>query len=166
LLEKKQLYDVATTLLKDTGVKTAIIHEYMPVINKLINKYLNSMDFYAQFELDDTFQEIIRSRNRDVFSYNSFSEGEKQKINLSILFTWRQIAKMKNSVNTNLLIMDEIFDGSIDGDSVELLSDILKEFTKTSNTNVFVISHRDIGNSDVFDHTIKFEKRNEFSVIA
>lgn len=163
MMETKQVYDVASTLLKDTGIKTAIIHEYIPVINKLINKYLNSMDFYAQFELDDTFQEVIRSRNRDIFSYNSFSEGEKQRISLSIMLTWRHIAKMKNSANTNLLIMDEIFDSSMDTDGVDLLSDMLKELT---GTNVFVISHRDISNSDVFDHTIRFKKQNDFSIIA
>jgi ABC-type glutathione transport system ATPase component len=166
LLEKKQLYDVAFTLLKDTGIKTAIIHEYIPVINKLINKYLNSMDFYAQFELDDTFQEIIRSRNRDIFSYNSFSEGEKQKITISIMLTWRHIAKMKNSVNTNLLIMDEIFDSSLDTDGVELLSNILKELNKNLETNIFIISHRDLSNLDIFQESIKIEKRNEFSVIT
>jgi len=166
MLEARQLHDVAFTLLKDTGIKTAIIHEYMPVINKLINKYLNSMDFYAQFELDDTFQEVIRSRNRDIFSYNSFSEGEKQKINLSVLFSWRQIAKMKNSISTNLLIMDEIMDSSVDSDSIELLGDILKEFTKNQNTNIFVISHRENVGSDMFDHTIKIEKKNEFSIIS
>lgn len=166
MLNTKQLHDIAFTLLKDTGIKTAIIHEYLPVINKLINMYLSSMDFYAKFELDETFQEVIRSRNRDIFSYNSFSEGEKQKINLAILLTWRQIAKMKNSVNTNLLIMDEIFDSSLDTDSVDLLSNILKELTKNSNTNIFIISHRDISGFDMFDNTIRIEKRNEFSVIA
>lgn len=166
LYNSKQLHDIAFTLLKDTGIKTAIIHEYLPVINKLINMYLGALDFYAKFELDETFQEVIKSRNRDIFSYNSFSEGEKQKIDISILLSWRQIAKMKNSVNTNLLIMDEIFDSSLDTDSIDMLSNILKELTKNSNTNIFIISHRDISGFDMFDNTIRVEKRNEFSVIV
>ena len=166
LYSEKQLHDIAFTLLKDTGIKTAIIHEYLPVINKLINMYLGALDFYAKFELDETFQETIKSRNRDIFSYNSFSEGEKQKIDISILLAWRQIAKMKNSVNTNLLIMDEIFDSSLDTDSIDMLSNILKELTKNVSTNIFIISHRDISGFDMFDNTIRIEKRNEFSVIV
>ena len=165
LFETKQLYDVAFNLLKDTGIKTAIIREYLPVINKLINKYLAVMDFYAKFELDETFQEVIKSRNRDVFSYNSFSEGEKRKIDISILLTWRQIAKMKNSANTNLLIMDEVMDGNLDTVSLELLCSILSDITKQANTNVFIISHRENAGSEMFDSTIKAKKVNEFTIL-
>lgn len=165
LFETKQLYDVAFNLLKDTGIKTAIIKEYLPVINKLINKYLAVMDFYAKFELDETFQEVIKSRNRDIFSYNSFSEGEKRKIDISILLTWRQVAKMKNSANTNLLIMDEVMDGNLDTGSLELLCSILSDITKQANTNVFIISHRENAGSEMFDNTIRAKKVNEFTIL-
>jgi DNA repair exonuclease SbcCD ATPase subunit len=162
LLEVRRLHDVAAALLKDTGVKTAIIREYLPVINKLINKYLAAMDFFVKFELDESFQEVIKSRGRDAFTYDSFSEGEKRRLDLAILFTWRQIAKMKNSVNTNLMILDEILDGALDGAGIDYFLSIMNHFGE--HTNVFVISHRDI--VDKFDHTIRFEKTNDFSTIA
>lgn len=163
LQEQRNLEEVAFILLKDTGIKTAIIREYLPVMNKLINKYLNAMDAYIHFELDESFNEIVKSRHRDDFTYASFSEGEKQKIDLSILFTWRQIAKMKNSVNTNLLIMDEIFDSSLDAQGTEMLMYLLGQVTV--DTNVFVISHRGDQLFDKFRSVIRFEKINDFSVM-
>ena len=114
LVEERHYLDIAGLLLKDTGIKTTIIRQYLPAINKLVNKYLQAMDFFVSFELDDAFNETIKSRHRDDFSYASFSEGEKAKIDLALLFTWRSIARMKNSANTNLLILDEVFDGSLD----------------------------------------------------
>lgn len=164
LLEDQSLQEVAGLLLKDNGIKTAIIREYLPVMNTLINKYLHEMDTYIHFELDENFNEIIKSRYRDEFTYASFSEGEKQKIDIALLFTWRHIAQMKNSVNTNLLIMDEIFDASLDSTGTELLMQVLDSLSK--NTNIFVISHKGDLLLDKFDATIKFEKRNEFSVIC
>lgn len=164
LAEQRNLEDIASQLLKDTGIKTAIIREYLPVMNKLINKYLAAMDAYIHFELDESFNEIVKSRHRDDFTYSSFSEGEKQKIDLAILFTWRQIAKMKNSVNTNLLIMDEIFDSSLDAQGTEMLMNLLGQVTV--DTNVFVISHKGDQLFDKFHSVIKFEKRNDYSVIA
>jgi DNA repair exonuclease SbcCD ATPase subunit len=150
--------------LKDTGIKTTIIREYLPVMNKLINKYLTAMDFYVHFELDETFTEKIRARYRDEFTYESFSEGEKMRIDLAILFTWRQIAKMKNSVNTNLLILDEIFDSSLDVAGTDYFLTLMNGFD--DKTNVFVISHKGDQLFDKFRSTIKFEKKNDFSVIA
>jgi DNA repair exonuclease SbcCD ATPase subunit len=161
--KRKSLEDVASILLKDTGIKTAIIKQYLPVMNKLINKYLNAMDTYIHFELDESFNETIRSRFRDKFTYDSFSEGEKQKIDLAILFTWRHIAKMKNSVNTNLLFMDEIFDSSLDSSSTDLLMGVLDQF---ADSNVFVITHKQDVLFDKFRSVIKFEKRNDFSVMV
>jgi DNA repair exonuclease SbcCD ATPase subunit len=163
LQERKNLEEVASVLLKDTGIKTAIIREYLPVMNKLINKYLNAMDAYIHFELDEAFNEIVKSRHRDDFTYASFSEGEKQKIDLAILFTWRQIAKMKNSVNTNLLIMDEIFDSSLDAQGTEMLMNLLGQITV--DTNVFIISHKGDQLFDKFRSIIKFEKVNDFSIM-
>lgn len=164
LTEERALQDVAGILLKDTGIKTAIIKEYLPVMNRLINQYLKAMDFYVSFELDEAFNETIKSRNRDEFSYASFSEGEKMRIDLAILFTWRQIAKMKNSVNTNLLLMDEVFDGSLDSVGIEYflgLLDVLKE-----NTNLFIITHKGDQLFDKFSNVVKFEKKNDFSVVT
>ena len=162
LLEQRQLEEAAYLLLKDNGIKTTIIKEYLPAINTLINKYLSAMDFYVKFELDDSFTEVIRSRGRDEFSYHSFSEGEKRRIDLAILFTWRQIAQMKNSVNVNLMILDEILDGSMDGLGIDYFMKIMNQFGE--GTNVFVISHRDI--VDGFDSYLRFEKRGDFSVLA
>ena len=163
LQETKNLQDVASMLLKDTGIKTAIIREYLPAMNKLINKYLNAMEFYVHFELDESFNEKIKSRYRDEFTYASFSEGEKMRIDLAILFTWRQIAKMKNSVNTNLLILDEIFDSSLDNAGTDYFLSVMGQFEKS---NVFVISHKGDQLFDKFRSVIKFEKKNDFSLIS
>lgn len=164
LLDHRNLQDAASALLKDTGIKTAIIREYLPVMNKLINKYLNQMDSYIHFELDESFNETIKSRHRDEFTYASFSEGEKIRIDLAILFTWREIARMKNSVNTNLLILDEVFDGSLDSVGTDFFLAIMHTFG--DNSNVFVISHQGDQLLDKFHSVIKFEKKNEFSVIS
>jgi DNA repair exonuclease SbcCD ATPase subunit len=164
LQETRNLEEVASILLKDTGIKTAIIREYLPVMNKLINKYLNAMDAYIHFELDEAFNEIVKSRHRDDFTYASFSEGEKMRIDLAILFTWRQIAKMKNSVNTNLLILDEIFDSSLDTAGTDYFLTLMNSFGE--NSNIFVISHKGDQLFDKFRSVIKFEKRNDFSVIV
>jgi DNA repair exonuclease SbcCD ATPase subunit len=164
LAEHKNLQEIAALLLKDTGIKTAIIREYLPVMNKLINKYLNVMDSYIHFELDEAFNEVIKSRFRDDFTYASFSEGEKQKIDVALLFAWRSIAKMKNSVNTNLLIMDEIFDSSLDANSTELLMALLDQFSV--DTNIFVISHKGDQLHDKFHSVIRVEKKNDFSIIT
>jgi DNA repair exonuclease SbcCD ATPase subunit len=161
---EKQYYEFASTLLKDTGIKTKIIKQYLPVMNKLINKYLTAMDFFVNFNLNENFEETIKSRHRDEFSYPSFSEGEKMRIDLALLFTWRQIAKMKNSVNTNLLILDEVFDSSLDGVGTEEFLKLLNSLD--TNTNVFVISHKGDQLFDKFRSVIKFEKKNNFSQVA
>jgi DNA repair exonuclease SbcCD ATPase subunit len=155
---------VITELLKDTGIKTKIIKQYLPVINNLVNKYLQVLDFFVSFHLDDTFKETIRSRHRDAFSYDSFSEGEKQRIDLALLFTWRQVAKMKNSVATNLLILDETFDSSLDADGVDNLTKILD--TLTDDSNVFIISHKGELLDGKFDDKIEFVKSKNFSKVA
>lgn len=164
LSEQRNIEEVANVLLKDTGIKTAIIREYLPIMNKLINKYLQAMDAYIHFELDEAFNESVKSRFRDDFTYASFSEGEKMRIDLSILFTWRQIAKMKNSVNTNLLLLDEIFDSSLDTAGTDYFLNLMN--TLGENSNVFVISHKGDQLFDKFRSVIKFEKVNDFSVIA
>jgi len=164
LHEHRNLQEVSSILLKDTGIKTAIIREYLPVMNKLINKYLNAMDAYIHFELDESFNEIVKSRFRDEFTYASFSEGEKFRIDIAILFTWRQIAKMKNSVNTNLLILDEIFDSSLDTSGTDYFLNLMNQFGE--HTNIFVISHKSDQMFDKFRSVIKFEKRNDFSIIS
>jgi DNA repair exonuclease SbcCD ATPase subunit len=162
--EAKQYLEYAASLLKDTGIKTKIIKQYLPIMNKLINKYLTAMDFFANFNLDENFEETIKSRHRDEFSYASFSEGEKMRIDLSLLFTWRQIAKLKNSVNTNLLILDEVFDSSLDSVGVEEFLKLINEMG--TDTNVFVISHKGDQLFDKFRSVIRFEKKNNFSRIA
>lgn len=164
LSNDKYYNEYAYNLLKDSGIKTKIIKQYLPLINKYINKYLTLMDSFINFNLDENFNESLKSRHRDDFSYNNFSEGEKQKIDLALLFTWRQIAKVKNSTNTNLLILDEVFDSSLDASSVELLMTILQEVSK--NTNVFVISHKGDVLYDKFRSVIKFEKVNNFSKVV
>lgn len=164
LQEHRNMEEVANLLLKDSGIKTAIIREYLPVMNKLINKYLNQMDAYIHFELDENFNEMVKSRFRDEFTYASFSEGEKMRIDLAILFTWRQIAKMKNSVNTNLLLLDEIFDSSLDTAGTDYFLNLMNSFGE--NSNIFVISHKGDQLFDKFRSVLKFEKRNDFSVIA
>jgi DNA repair exonuclease SbcCD ATPase subunit len=148
-------------MLKDTGIKTKVIKQYLPVINNLVNKYLQTLDFFVHFDLDESFQETIRSRHRDAFSYDSFSEGEKQRIDLALLFTWRMIAKMKNSVATNLLILDETFDSSLDHDGVDNLMKIL--YTLDDDTNVFVISHKGEILDGKFENKIEFFKKKNFS---
>lgn len=162
--EEKSYLDVCAILLKDTGIKTKVIRQYLPVINKLINKYLTIMDFFVHFELDEAFNETIKSRHRDEFSYASFSEGEKQRINLALLFTWRQIAKMKNSVSTNLLILDEVFDSSLDANGTDYVMQLLHSLSE--GTNIFVISHKGDQLFDKFRSIIKFEKKNNFSRIV
>ena len=164
LSNQKALYDVAGVLLKDTGIKTKIIKQYVPVMNKLINKYLAAMDFFVNFELDESFNETIKSRFRDEFSYASFSEGEKMRIDLALMFTWRAIAKLRNSASTNLLIMDEVFDSSLDSAGTEEFLKILE--TLTSDSNVFIISHKGDQLYDKFHSVIRFEKHANFSRIA
>ena len=161
---KKQLYETAYVLLKDTGIKTRIIKQYLPIMNKLVNKYLASMDFFVSFNLDENFNETIKSRHRDEFTYDSFSEGEKMRIDLSLLFTWRTIAKMKNSVNTNLLILDEVFDSSLDSNGTEEFLTIINNLQ--GKQNIFIISHKGDTMNDKFNNTIKFEKVKNFSRIA
>ena len=158
----RDVLQVATTLLKDSGIKTRIIKTYLPTMNKLINQFLQSMDFYVNFTLNENFEETIKSRYRDVFSYESFSEGEKARIDISLLLTWRSIAKLKNSVDTNLLILDEIFDGSLDQSGTSDLGWILRNFD--DNTNVFVISHKTLLD-DKFDRTITVNKDKNYSTL-
>ncbi len=164
LLLQKERYEIASSLLKDGGIKSKIIKQYVPIINKLMNKYLAAMEFFVQFELDEQFNEKIKSRFRDEFTYDSFSEGEKMRIDLSLLFTWRAVAKLRNSVTTNLLIMDEVFDSSLDTTGTD---EFLKLITQlTQDTNVFVISHKGDQLFDKFHSNIKFEKVKNFSQIA
>jgi DNA repair exonuclease SbcCD ATPase subunit len=161
---EKHYYDYASTLLKDTGIKTKIIKQYLPIMNKLINKYLTAMDFFVNFNINEQFEETIKSRHRDEFSYANFSEGEKMRIDLALLFTWRQIAKLKNSTNTNLLILDEVFDSSLDTVGTEEFLKLIHEMGH--DTNIFVISHKGDQLFDKFRSVIKFEKHNNFSRIA
>jgi DNA repair exonuclease SbcCD ATPase subunit len=160
LHDDKQVLMTASAMLKDGGIKTKIVNQYIPIINKLINKYLSDFDLFVEFHLDEQFNEVIKSRHRDIFSYASFSEGEKQRINLSILFSWRAVAKLRNSLNTNLLILDEIADGAVDVDGLDNLQKVLNTFD--SNTSVFVISHRE-GLNDKFNNTLRFVKHKNFS---
>ena len=164
LVADKGVLDVASNLLRDSGIKTKIIKQYVPVMNKLVNKYLASLDFFVNFELNENFEETIKSRHRDEFSYESFSEGEKMRIDLALLFTWRAIAKLRNSVSTNLLIMDEVFDSSLDTNGTDEFLKIL--YTLTGDTNVFIISHKGDTLFDKFEHILKFEKHKNFSRIA
>jgi DNA repair exonuclease SbcCD ATPase subunit len=163
-LVEKHYYEFASTLLKDGGIKTRIIKQYLPIMNKLINKYLTAMDFFVNFNINENFEETIKSRHRDEFSYANFSEGEKMRIDLALLFTWRQIAKLKNSTNTNLLILDEVFDSSLDTVGTEEFLKLIHEMG--TDTNVFVISHKGDQLFDKFRSVIKFEKKNNFSRIA
>ena len=164
LIDDKTVMSAAASLLKDGGIKAKIIKQYIPVINKLINKYLSAMEFMCQFELDEEFNETIKSRYRDEFSYASFSEGEKMRINLAILFTWRAIAKLRNSINTNILIMDEVFDSSLDSNGTEEFLKLINHLT--SDTNTFIISHKTDQLYDKFEKVIKFEKHKNFSRIV
>jgi len=162
LKSDRDVLATAGQLLKDNGIKTRIIKTYLPTMNKLINEFLQKMEFYVNFTLDENFDEIIKSRYRDVFSYDSFSEGEKARIDIALLLTWRSIAKLKNSVDTNLLILDEIFDGSLDQSGTSDLGWILRNFDDT--TKVFVISHKQ-GMDDKFDRTISVEKVKNYSTL-
>jgi len=161
--EEKDCLLTATQLLKDSGIKTRIIKKYLPTMNKLINGYLEKMEFASSFTLNENFEEVIKSRYRDEFSYESFSEGEKARIDIALLLTWRSVAKLKNSVDTNLLILDEIFDGSLDQSGNSDLGWILKTFD--DKTNVFVISHRD-NIADKFDRCLRFEKHKNYSYVT
>lgn len=164
LNDDMQYYSLASFLMKDTGIKSKIIKYYLPIMNKIINKYLAQMDFFVQFELNDSFEETIKSRHRDIFTYDSFSEGEKRKIDLSLLFAWRAVAQLKNSLNCNLLIFDEVLDGSLDDVATESFLSILKGLDK--GTNIFVISHKSKELlQDKFQDHITFIKRNNFSRI-
>ena len=158
----KHYYDYAASLLKDNGIKTKIIKQYLPIINKLVNKYLASLDFFVNFNLDESFKETIKSRHRDEFTYNNFSEGEKQRIDMALMLTWRAVAKLKNSSNTNLLILDEVFDSSLDTGGTEELMKILHML---EGVNLFVISHKGDILQDKFANVIKFEKVKNFSRI-
>lgn len=163
-VDERAVLTAASSILKDGGIKAKIVKQYVPIINKLINKYLSAMDFFVAFELNEQFEETIKSRFRDEFSYASFSEGEKMRINLAILFTWRAVAKMRNSINTNLLIMDEVFDSSLDSGGTEEFMKILTNLTQ--DTNTFIISHKGDQLFDKFERVIKFEKHKNFSRIA
>ena len=160
LIDDKSYLEVASTLLKDTGIKTKIIKQYLPIINKLVNKYLASLDFFVNFNLDESFKETIKSRHRDDFTYNNFSEGEKQRIDMALMLTWRAVAKLKNSSNTNLLILDEVFDSSLDTNGTEELMKILHML---EGVNLFVISHKGDILADKFVNVIRFEKVKNFS---
>ena len=164
LISERETYEVAKEILKDEGIKSRIIKQYLPIMNKLINKYLQEMDFFVSFNLDESFEETIKSRYRDDFTYASFSEGEKMRIDLALLFTWRSIAKLKNSTNTNLLILDEVFDSSLDTDGTDAFLKIMYEMGHS--TNMFVISHKGDQLYDKFKSVIKFEKKKNFSVIT
>tara|TARA_R110002096_G_scaffold113172_1_gene246157 strand:- start:81 stop:1793 length:1713 start_codon:yes stop_codon:yes gene_type:complete len=163
LIEDRHYYGIASALLKDSGIKSKIIKHYLPIMNKLINKYLVEMDFFCQFNLDENFNETIKSRHRDEFTYHSFSEGERLRIDLSLLLAWREISRLKNSVNCNLLILDEVFDSSLDAVGTEEFLKILTTFG--SRANIFVISHKSDTMTDKFQNHIVFEKKNNFSRI-
>ena len=163
LIDEKTYYEVASGLLKDTGIKTKIIKQYLPIINKLVNKYLASLDFFVNFNLDESFKETIKSRFRDEFTYNNFSEGEKQRIDMALMLTWRSIAKLKNSSNTNLLILDEIFDSSLDTNGTE---ELIKILHMLEDVNLYVISHKGDILQDKFSNVIRFEKIKNFSRIV
>lgn len=164
LVEQGHYFDIAGLLLKDQGVKEKIIKQYIPIMNKLINKYLAQMEFYVGFEIDESFEETIKSRHRDEFKYDNFSQGEKMRIDLALLFTWRGIARMKNSVNTNLLVLDEVFDSSLDVNGTDEFLKLLT--TLTEKTNAFIISHKGDALYDKFENVLRFEKHKNFSRIA
>lgn len=164
LLEDRKYIDTAMSLLKDGGIKTKIIKQYIPIINKQVNKYLAQMGFFVNFNIDENFNEVIKSRYRDEFSYSNFSEGEKTRIDLALLFTWRAIAKMKNSVNTNLLVLDEILDGSLDANGTDEFLKIIKSLT--DGTNTFIISHKQDQLLDKFDKVFRFTKVKNFSQLS
>jgi len=160
ILTDKEMFELATVILRDSGIKSRIIKQYIPVINTLVNKYLAAMDFFVKFELNEQFEEKILSRHRDDFTYESFSEGEKMRIDLSLLFTWRAIARMKNSASTNLLILDEVFDASLDANGCD---EFLKLIHDMEETNIFVISHKGDVLNDKFSNVLRFAKQKNFS---
>ena len=160
--EQKRYYDILGAILNDKGIKTRIIRKYLPVINNHVNNYLKDMDFFVNFQLDENFQETIKSRNRDDFSYYSFSEGEKKRIDIALLLTWRHIASMRNSVNVNLLILDEVFDASLDQAGVD---DLMKLFNILNKTNLFIISHKLDILDDKFPAKITVEKLKNFTTM-
>ena len=164
LVEQGHYFDIAQTLLRDQGVKQKIIKQYVPIMNNMINKYLASLEFFVGFELDESFEETIKSRFRDVFKYDNFSQGEKMRIDLALLFTWRSVARMKNSVNTNLLILDEVFDSSLDTAGTDDFFKLL--YTLTEKTNAFIISHKGDALYDKFENVLRFEKYKSFSRLA
>ena len=164
MVEKEHYYDIASMLLRDQGVKQKIIKQYVPIMNKLINKYLAQLEFYVGFELNEAFEETIKSRFRDEFKYDNFSQGEKMRIDLALLFTWRSVARMKNSVNTNLLILDEVFDSSLDSQGTDDFFKLLH--TLTEQTNCFIISHKGDALYDKFETVLRFEKHKNFSRLA
>ena len=161
LYEDQEIYTAASMLLKDGGIKSRIIRQYIPRINKLINKYLSALDFFVDFQLNENFEETIKSRFRDEFTYASFSEGEKMRLNLAVLFTWRAVAKLRNSINTNILIMDEVMDSSLDNNGSDEFMKLITNMIK--DTNTFIISHKSDSMIDKFDHAIKFVKVKNFS---
>jgi DNA repair exonuclease SbcCD ATPase subunit len=158
LTDERELYTVASMLLKDNGIKTQIIRQYIPIMNTMINKYLERMDFFVQFNLDENFNETIKARYKDVFSYDSFSQGEKARIDLALMLTWRAISQMRNTSPCNLLLLDEVFDGSLDDTGTSALANMLSELTKT---NVVVISHTQ--DDEHFEKCIKVRKEKNFS---
>ena len=160
ITEEKKYLDVVREILSDRGAKAKIIKKYLPIMNSLINQYLQSMDFFVSFHLDEEFKETVKSRHRDTFDYNNFSEGEKMRIDLALVFTWRAIAKMKNSANTNLMVLDEIFDSSLDGQGTD---DFFKIVNKMGKENIFIISHKGDILFDKFTNIIKFEKEHNFT---
>ena len=160
IFEQKSYVDILRTILNDKGAKAQIIKKYLPIMNTLINQYLQSMDFFISFHLDEEFKETVKSRHRDTFDYNNFSEGEKMRIDLALVFTWRAIAKMKNSANTNLMVLDEIFDSSLDGQGTD---DFFKIVNKMGKENIFIISHKGDILFDKFTNIIKFEKEHNFT---
>ena len=164
LFSHKEVLSVVSQMLKDGGIKSKIIRQYVPIMNKLINKYLSAFDLFVDFQIDENFNEVIKSRFRDTFSYASFSEGEKLRITLSIMLAWRTVAKMRNSVSTNLLILDETLDGAMDGSGVENLIETLHSVN--TDDNIFVISHRGDQFGDKFESHLKFTKVKNYSELA
>ena len=162
-MDDAQYYMMAVTMLKDTGIKSRIIAQFIPLMNQYINEYMTKFDMFVNFELDENFDETIKSRNRDTFSYNSFSEGEKMRINLSILFAWRRIAMSKNSISTNIIVFDETLDSSLDEEAVDTFVNILGSIEE--DTNVVVISHRKVID-EMFDRVVVIKKVNDFSVVT
>ena len=164
LVNQRELYNIALILLKDGGIKAQIIKQYIPIMNKLINGYLEQMEFFCQFQLNENFEESIKSRYRDEFSFTSFSEGEKMRINLALLFAWREVARMRNSASCNILVLDEVMDSSLDSNGTDEFIKIIKSISK--NNNIIIISHKSDQIQDKFDRTIRFEKVKNFSRIA